>query len=498
MGVLGTDYLSGRFGKSGYLTKMRKRKKSKTDPSHPHNQLAKVWGGRFSTGPAELMEKFSRSIDIDGAMWKEDIAVNRAWAKALRAAKILTAAEENKIQRGLQTIENEFRREQFKFLPGDEDIHVAIERRLTELTREAGAKIHTGRSRNDQVVTDFRLYLKKRCGELQSAIRHLIGVVVEQAEASQDIILPGYTHTQQAQPVRLAHYLLSAFGACRRHSEQLEQFMCRIDELPLGCGAVAGTAFPIDREALARELGFARVMENSIDATGTRNFCGEITFVCADVCTTLSRYCHDFILWSAQEFGFIDPGEKFATGSSMMPNKKNPDAFELVRGKAGVVIGLLTAMMTLQKGLPVSYSRDLQEDKKIVFEALQTTSDCLEVFAGALATCRFRADRMNAALDSSLFATDIADYLVRKGIPFRQAHTIVAQAVQHAERVAFRLHELPTSFWRALHPAFDDEVINCFDASVSVERRNAIGGTASESVRRQLVEAKKWLQEIIS
>jgi len=439
------------------------------------------------------MEKFSRSIDIDGAMWEEDLAVNRAWAKALRAAKILTPTEKAKIQRGLRTIEEEFRRAQFKFLPSDEDIHVATERRLTELAGAAGAKIHTGRSRNDQVVTDFRLYLKKRCGELQTVIRNLVGVVVEQAEASQDMILPGYTHTQQAQPVRLAHYLLSAFSACRRHSEQLEQFANRIDEMPLGCGAVAGTAFPIDREALARELGFARVMENSIDATGTRNFCSEIVFICADVCTTLSRYCHDFILWSSQEFGFIDPGEEFATGSSMMPNKKNPDAFELVRGKAGVVIGLLTSIMTLQKGLPVSYSRDLQEDKKLVFEALQTTHDCLAVFAGALATCRFRAERMNAALDSSLFATDIADYLVRKGIPFRQAHTIVAQAVQHAEKVAFRLHELPLSFWKALHPAFADDVLNCFDACVSVERRNAMGGTASESVQHQLSEAKKWL-----
>ena len=461
----------------------------------PQKNSAKVWSGRFATGPAELMEKFSRSIDIDSAMWEEDLAVNRAWAKALRAAKILTAAEETKIQSGLRALAEEFRREQFKFLPSDEDIHVAIERRLTELAGDAGAKIHTGRSRNDQVVTDFRLYLKKQSVKLQAAIRNLVGVVIEQAETSQNIILPGYTHTQQAQPVRLAHYLLSAFSACRRHREQLAQFVNRLDEMPLGCGAVAGTAFPIDRAALARELGFSRMMENSIDATGTRNFCGEIIFICADICTTLSRYCHDFILWSTQEFGFIDPGEKFATGSSMMPNKKNPDAFELVRGKAGVVIGALTSMMALQKGLPVSYSRDLQEDKRLVFEALQTTRDCLEVFAGALATCRFRAEKMSAALDSSLFATDIADYLVRKGIPFRQAHTIVAQAVQHAEKVAFRLHELPMSFWRALHPAFDDEVMKCFDAGVSVERRNAIGGTASESVQRQLSVARKWLKQ---
>jgi len=475
---------------------MRKRKKSKTDPSHSPNQLAKVWSGRFSSGPAELMERFSRSIDVDGIMWQEDIAVNRAWAKALRSVKILTAAEEAKIQRGLRRIENEFRRGQFKFLRQDEDIHVAIERRLNELVGAAGAKIHTGRSRNDQVVTDFRLYLKKQVGTLQSAIHNLALVIVQQAETAQDLILPGYTHTQQAQPIRLAHYLLSAFASCRRHSEQLRDFAGRIDELPLGSGAVAGTAFPIDRQMLANELGFSRVMENSIDATGTRSFCSEIVFICAEVCTTLSRYGHDFILWSAQEFGFIDPGEKFATGSSMMPNKKNPDAFELIRGKAGVVIGLLASILTLQKGVPVSYSRDLQEDKKIVFDALQTTHDCLAVFAGALATCRFRRDKMSAAIDSGLFATDIADYLVRKGIPFRQAHSVVARAVQHAEKVAFRLHELPMSFWRALHPAFDDEVLKCFDASVSVERRNAIGGTSATQVQRQLEEAKRWLQNV--
>jgi argininosuccinate lyase len=475
---------------------MRNKRETKKNRSRDDGlkSAQKVWSGRFESGPSELMEKFSHSIDVDRVLWEEDLAVNRAWAKALHAAKILNATEEAKIQQALKTIEDEFRHERFQFLPQDEDIHVAIERRLTELAGDAGAKIHTGRSRNDQVVTDFRLHLKRKVGELKAAIHNLVAAIVGQAEASQEMILPGYTHTQQAQPIRLAHYLLAIFFALQRHNEQLDQFTERIDELPLGCGALAGTAFPIDRKLLAQELGFAHVMENSIDATGTRNFCGEMTFICADICTTLSRYCHDFILWSSQEFGFIDPGEKFATGSSMMPNKKNPDAFELVRGKAGMVIGLLAGIMTLQKGVPVAYSRDLQEDKKAVFEALQITHDCLEVFAGALITSRFRGDKMEAAIDSSLYATDIADYLVRKGIPFRQAHHMVAQAVQHAERVAFRLHELPLAFWKALHPAFNDDVIKCFDAAVSVERRNAIGGTSLSQVRNQLRQARRWLQ----
>ncbi|MDZ7344699.1 MAG: argininosuccinate lyase [candidate division KSB1 bacterium] len=473
--------------------------KNKKNPRKHHPRSGntksglKVWRGRFESGPAELMERFSNSLEVDRAMWQEDLAVNHAWTKALRAAKIITPSEASEILQALRTIEEEFRRGCFQFQPHDEDIHVAIERRLTELVGESGAKIHTGRSRNDQVVTDFRLYLKRKVRELKTAFRNLVSVVVEQAEASQKIIMPGYTHTQQAQPIRLSHYLLSAFYALRRHCRQLEQFSERIDELPLGCGALAGAAFPIDRKLLARELGFARVMENSVDATGTRSFCSEIVFICADICITLSRYCHDLILWSSQEFGFVDPGEKFATGSSMMPNKKNPDAFELMRGKAAVVIGLLAGLLSLQKGIPVAYSRDLQEDKKTVFEALKITQDSLEVFAGALATCRFRADKMEAAIDSGLFATDIADYLVRKGVSFRQAHHLVAQAVQHAERVAFRLHELPIAFWKALHPAFDDDVMKCFDAAVSVERRNIIGGTSFRQVKNQLRQAKKWL-----
>jgi argininosuccinate lyase len=469
-------------------------KRNSTKQSQSHDRGAKVWSGRFESGPAELMERFSSSIEVDCVLWQEDIAVNRAWAKALRAAKILTVAEEAKILRALRTIENEFKKQHFQIQPHDEDIHVAIERRLTELAGDAGAKIHTGRSRNDQVATDFRLHLKRKVSELQALIRHLVQVIVTQAEATQEMILPGYTHTQQAQPIRLAHYLLSAFFALCRHSEQLNDFTTRIDALPLGGGSVAGTAFAIDRNLLAKELGFNRVMENSIDATGSRSFCSEIGFISADICTTLSRYCHDFILWSGQEFGFVDLGDKFATGSSMMPNKKNPDAFELIRGQAAMAIGILSGIMALQKGLPVTYSRDLQEDKRAVFEILQITCDCLEVFAGALATCRFRKEKMAAAIDSSLFATDIADYLVRKGIPFRQAHNLVAQAVQHAERVAFCLHELPLHFWKALHPAFDDEVMKCFDAEVSVERRNAIGGTSLAQVQRQLEEARKWLQ----
>jgi len=475
---------------------MRKRN---TTGSHTtresHESPQQVWSGRFETGPSELMERFSRSIEVDRVMWQEDVAVNRAWARALHAAQILTTDELASILRALDTIEEEFRHDRFVVQPHDEDIHVAIERRLTELAGDAGSKIHTGRSRNDQVVTDFRLYLRRRVRDLQAAIRELINVIAEQSSAAIDIILPGYTHNQQAQPIRLAHYLLSAFSALRRHSEQLADYEDRIDELPLGCGAIAGTAFPIDRRLLAKELGFSRIMENSIDATGSRCFCSELVFICTAICTTLSRYCADFIVWCSQEFGFVDPGESFATGSSMMPNKKNPDAFELVRAKTASMVGLLTQIISLQKGLPVTYSRDLQEDKAAVFEALQITFDCLRVFAGALATCRFRADKMESALDSGLYATDIADFLVSKGVPFRQAHHIVARAVNHAEKIRYRLHELPLSFWKALHPALDEEVMKIFSPQMSVERRNAIAGTSRKEIQNQLRLAKRWLRK---
>jgi len=461
----------------------------------PRSEASKVWSGRFDGKTSSLMEEFSSSLPVDRVMWREDLAVNHAWAGALQRASLLTSNEQHKIQRALNQIEKEFDREKFVFLPDDEDIHVAIERRLTELTGPAGAKIHTGRSRNDQVTTDFRLYLKRQILEMQNALCEAINAGVEQAMKNTEIIMPGYTHTQQAQPLRLSHYLLSLFQVLRRHQRQLVDALDRLDEMPLGSGALAGSAFPIDRQRLARELGFSRVAENSVDATGSRDFCTEIVFVCVSICITLSRYAGDFILWASQEFGFLDPGETFATGSSMMPNKKNPDAFELIRGKAAEISGKLSAILSLQKGAPVTYSRDLQEDKRITFEALATAHSCLMVFAGALASSRFRVDKIGAALDTAMLATDVADYLVRKGVPFRDAHRVVGNAVRHAETIGWKLHELPLAFWQTLSPLFDESIQACFDFEKSVEQRNVIGGTSHASVLRQLQAARRWLQQ---
>ena len=449
----------------------------------------KVWSGRFGKKTARLMEEFSRSVDIDRLMWREELAVTRAWAGALRQAGVLTLAEDRRLGKALRAIEQEFGREQFRFLEADEDIHVAVERRLTELAGEAGRKIHAGRSRNDQVVTDLRLFLKRKLDEIAAGTALVVEAAVQQAEATIDLIVPAYTHNQPAQPIRMAHYLLSLFWAMARHHQQLMQARARLDECPLGSGAVAGTALPVDRKALARELGFARVSPNAVDATGHRGFVGEVAFVCADICITLSRYCADFVVWCSPELSLMEPGEEYATGSSMMPNKKNPDAFELVRGKAARVQGALATLLTLQKGLPVTYVRDLQEDKPPVFEAVETTIQSARVFAAALAASRFRqVDR----LDPGLFATDLADHLTRQGLPFRESHRLVASAIRAAQGKAFTVEQLPPEVRERLVEG-GAGLERFFRPEASVERRRQAGGTSRASVKAQLRQARSWL-----
>lgn len=434
------------------------------------------------------MEAFSRSVDIDRHLWQEEVAVDRAWAAALRRAGVLTLAEERRLRRALRRVENEFRHDEFVFEPSDEDIHVAVERRLTELAGEAGRKIHTGRSRNDQVVTELRLWLMRRTDVLSAAVVGLAAAVVEQSSRTIDLIVPAYTHNQQAQPIRMAHYLLSLFWAMARHHDQLAAYRHRVDECPLGCGAVAGTTFAIDRQALARELGFTRVSPNSVDATGNRSFASEIAFVCADTCTTLSRYSADFIVWCSTEFGLLDPGEQFTTGSSMMPNKQNPDAFELVRGKAARVHGALATLLCLQKGIPATYVRDLQEDKPPVMEAVETTVSCLRVFAAALATACFQT----RPLDPGLCATDVADALTRKGIAFRDAHACVGEAVRRAGERGVSLDALPSQERRRLLGSAGAGELP-LDPAASVELRQATGGTARKNVTSQIRRARNWL-----
>ena len=455
----------------------------------------KVWHGRFEQGPAAIMEAFSRSVETDRFMWREDIAVNRAWAGALRDAGIYTADELKRVLEALDTIEAEFEQDRFPFLPADEDIHVAIERRLTELAGDAGAKIHTGRSRNDQVVTDFRLYLRREGARWLQALVDLQKQLVALAEQHRHVVLPGYTHLQQAQPLALAHVLLAYFWGIHPTLERLRDFYPRLNRMPLGSGALAGAGFPIDRQRLAEQLGFDDVTPNSIEATANRDFAAEFLFIVAGFYTFLSRVCAEWQLWSSQEFRFLEFSDAFATGSSMMPQKKNPDAMELIRGKAAVAIAALQQMLILQKGLPLSYQRDLQEDKPLTFRIVQELTPATELFREAAATARFHPEAMAARIDDLLYATDLADFLVSRGVPFREAHAIVGQLVRDAEQRGLPLSRLPLTVYRQHSPHFDASVFEMFDPQASLARRNVEGGTGSQAVEQQLEKARNVLQE---
>lgn len=450
----------------------------------------KVWSGRIAGPTSPLMEAFSRSIDVDRRMWHEDLAVNQAWAAALRDLGVYTAAEHKQIRQALGQIAREFEQDAFVFQPGDEDIHVAIERRLTELAGDAGARIHTGRSRNDQVSTDARLYLKRRCGDWLRALVALQQVWLELAESHQGVSLPGYTHMQQAQPILLSHFLLAGFWGIDRTITRLSDYFARLDEMPLGCGALAGSAFAIDRAKLAAALGFARPSPNSIDATGDRDFCAELLFIIGAFFTNLSRFCAELQLWSSRELGFIEFADAYATGSSMMPQKKNPDAMELIRGKAAAAIAASNQVLVLQKGLPLTYNRDLQEDKPVTFRQLDEAIASTELFREAIATARFASDAMAASIDPLTLATDLADYLVRKGLPFRRAHGVAGAVVREALADGVSLPDMPLAKLRRHSGLFEDDVYAALTIEASLGQRNLDGGTGPAAVARQLKLAR--------
>jgi argininosuccinate lyase len=455
----------------------------------------KAWSGRFDKKNAPLMERFNASISIDIRLWWADIQVNLAWAKALAKAGILTGKELEFIQNGLQQIQQEFETDTFSIIPSDEDIHMAIERRLTELIGEAGAKIHTGRSRNDQVVTDVRLYLKQKLVEIQQLNQQFQKILLESAEKHQQLIMPGYTHLQPAQAILFSHYLLSLFFALERDQNRLEDLRPRLDILPLGAGALAGSAYAIDRNLLASELGFQKISENSIDAISDRDFILEFVYILAQIQVHLSRYAEDLIIWSSAEFGFVELDEAWSTGSSMMPQKKNPDSLELIRGKTARVLGLQNQLFVLLKGLPLTYSKDLQEDKAAIFDAIDIVSDSLQVFTGVIESIKVNEHRMKARLDSALFATDLADYLVKKGIPFRKSHHLVGQVVRWGIENQCVLDKIPFEVYEQISPVFERSLYEIFDWKHSIEVRDLPGGTGFNSVKQQIEEAKRLLEE---
>ncbi|MCS6939198.1 MAG: argininosuccinate lyase [Roseiflexus sp.] len=454
-----------------------------------------MWGGRFDEGIDALMARFNNSFPFDQRMWREDIRGSMAWARQLAQAGVISVAERDALLAGLEAVFAEFADGRFEARPSDEDIHTAVERRLGEIVGPVAGKLHTGRSRNDQVATDVRLWTIGAIERIDQGVRALQQALLAQAEAAGDALMPGYTHLQRAQPVLLAHWLLSHFWPLQRDRERLADCAKRTAVLPLGSGALAGTPLAIDRTALAADLGMAAISPNSIDAVSDRDFIAEFLFCAALIGTHLSRLAEDMIIYSSAEFGFVVLADAYSTGSSLMPQKKNPDSFELLRGKAGRLTGDLVTVLTVLKGLPSAYNKDLQEDKEPLFDAADTLELALPVAAGAVATARFRYDRMRAALDDAMLATDVADYLVARGVPFREAHHVVGRLVREAEQRSVALSELPLDVFLAAHPACSADVLQVFNVDRSAAQRRVPGATAPEAVREQIDQARRCVEE---
>ena len=452
-----------------------------------------LWGGRFVGTTDEAMRRFSDSLPFDWRLCAVDVTGSQAYAKALVAAGLLDVEECDRVVAGLESVRAEFDAGTFQVMPGDEDVHTAVERRLTELIGPVAGKLHTGRSRNDQVSTDLRLYLLHVSRVMSQALSAFQSAIIEQAEAHMDVLMPGYTHLQQAQPLLFSHWLMSYFWKIQRDKERLQALSGRTAVLPLGAGAIAGSPYRIDRRMLAAELGFAAVTENSVDAVGDRDYVAEFLFWGALLQIHLSGLAEDLVLWSSREFGFVRLSDAYSTGSSLMPHKKNPDALELMRGKTGRMVGHLHAMLMVLKGLPSGYNKDLQEDKEAVFDAVDTLSLEIEVAIGVVRTLRPDAARMAAVLDDAMLATDLADYLVLKGVPFRQGHRMVGLAVQRAEVLGVPLSQLGLQEYQAVHPAFERDLYEVFDFRRSVGRRTAPGGTAPSAVQAQVAAARELL-----
>ncbi len=453
-----------------------------------------LWGGRFEGQIDPLAMQLNASLSVDKRLWDADIRGSAAWARALARAGVITTAEAEALGQGLQTVWAEFNEGAFVFTPSDEDIHTAVERRLGEIAGVVAGKLHTGRSRNDQVATDFRLWMMTAIEALANRVGTLQSALLTKAEAELQTILPGYTHTQRAQPILFSHWLLSHFWALERDKERLGQTRTRAGVMPLGSAALAGTGFPIDRAMLAADLGFAAITPNSLDAVADRDFAAEFLFDAALIGTHLSRLADALILYSTTEFGFVEIADAYSTGSSIMPQKKNPDMLELARGKAGTLIGLLTGLLATLKGLPSAYDKDLQEDKAPVFAAFDALDVLLPVIAGTVATMTVNRERMRAAVDASLLATEVADYLVRKGVPFRQAHGVVGKMVRQGVSLGTSIDQLTLAQLREISPAFENDVWSVFNAATAVAARNVIGGTAPEAVQDQLKAAKTLLR----
>ncbi len=449
-----------------------------------------LWGGRFSGGMAPEMVPLNLSLDVDARLWREDLRGSVAWARALGAAGVVTEEESAALVAGLERVGERIEREGLASAP-EEDIHSVVERMLGEEAGGVAGKLHTGRSRNDQSSTDVRLWGREAADRVRVELLRLLGALYGLAERGVDLVMPGYTHLQQAQPIRAAQWALAHLWAFGRDLDRLGRAHVAAGVLPLGSGAIAGCPFPIDRERLRHELGFERVSENSVDAVSDRDWICDLLYAGAVIGVHLSRLGEDLALFSSAEFGFVRLSDGFSTGSSLMPQKRNPDVAELARGKSARLAGNLSTVITLLKGLPTGYNRDLQEDKAALFDTVDTLLVTLPAVAGAVETASFQAERMEGALGAQLLATDLADYLVRRGVPFRTSHEVVGRLVRRAEDEGVDLAGLSLEQLRAEHEAFEADVGAVFDWRASADARDGEGGTSRRSILRQLERARR-------
>ncbi len=457
------------------------------------DKAKKAWGGRFQEETDRLMEEFNASIGFDSRLWREDIQGSQAYAEALARAGIITDEECRILQDGLDRVADEIERGEFVWREEDEDVHMAVERRLTAIVGAVGGKLHTGRSRNDQVATDMRLWTRTAVSTAVECLTALQRALIDKARGHERTWLPGFTHLQQAQVVSFAHYLLSFFWMFQRDRERFSELAGRVNALPLGSGALAGHALGIDRSFLAEKLGFARVCPNSMDAVSDRDFVVEFLAGSALVMTHLSRLAEDLIIYSSAGLRYVSLSDRYTTGSSLMPQKKNPDSLELVRGKTGRVLGNLAGLLATLKGLPSTYNKDLQEDKEPLFDTFDTLERSLRITAGVVETLTINTGAMERSLDDFLLATDLADYLVRKGLPFRKSHEAAGKCVAACEKLGVGLRELPLEAYREVSELFGEDLRAVLSFEGSAASRSAFGGTAPEAVAAQLELAEKAL-----
>ncbi len=456
--------------------------------------MAKLWGGRFQKETDRLVDDFHSSISFDRRLYRYDITGSMAHARMLARAGIIRQQEAEAIINGLQELLEDIEAGRVEFSVAAEDIHMNVEQLLIERIGEVAKKLHTARSRNDQVALDVRMYLRDEIDAVLELLAGLVAALLDLAEKHVHTVMPGYTHLQRAQPVTLAHHLLAYCQMFERDMDRLRDCRRRVNVCPLGAGALAGTTFPLDREFVARELGFDGIAENSLDAVSDRDFAVEFAAAASLIMVHLSRFCEEIILWSSTEFGFIELDDAYSTGSSMMPQKKNPDVAELVRGKSGRVFGDLTALLVMLKGLPLAYNKDMQEDKEALFDAVDTVKKCLLVFRPMVATMRVRADNMaRAARGGFTNATDLADYLVRRGVPFREAHAAVGRAVAYCLERGKCLEDLTLEEMRRFSPAAGEDVYQAIGIDRCVAARAVPGGPAPEAVRRAIAAARQRL-----